>query len=118
VPAGHVAGGLVRRVSEDHDRELQPLRFVYGHHPYAFRSLLDDRRFVHLSLLCVVFDVLDKGPERGYASLEVPGHVDHSLTVCERLLTILPEGNARMGPDGLQQHGDGLRDGPVIAPRV
>src|SRR5262249_26437524 len=49
---------------------------------------------------------------------EVPSHVDHSLTVCERLLTILPEGNARMGPDGLQQHGDGLCDGPVIAPHV
>ena len=48
----------------------------------------------------------------------MPRHVDQPLTVRERLLTVLPEGDAGMGADGLQQHGDGLRDGPAVAPHV
>jgi hypothetical protein len=45
-------------------------------------------------------------------------HVDQSLTVRERLLTVLPEGDAGMGADGLEQQSDGLRDGPAVAAHV
>jgi hypothetical protein len=69
-------------------------------------------------MLRVRFHALDERPERGCASLEVPGHVDQPLTVRQRLLAVLPEGNAGMSPDGLQQHGDGLRDGPAVTPSV
>jgi len=42
-------------------------------------------------------------------------HVDQPLTVCERLLAVLPEGDPGMRPHGLQQSRDGLRDGRAVA---
>ena len=89
-----------------------------GHHPHAFGPLLDDRRFVDLSALGILLDAFDECAERGCASLEVPRHVDQPLTVRERLLAGRPEGDAGMGADGLEQHGDGLGDGPAVAPHV
>src|SRR5262245_57636038 len=54
VSARDVAGCLVGRVCQDHDRELKSLRLVYGHHPHAFRSLLDDRRLARLPALGII----------------------------------------------------------------
>jgi hypothetical protein len=48
----------------------------------------------------------------------VSGRINQPLTIGERLLTILPEGDASVCPDGLQKHRERLCNRPVVAPYV
>ena len=102
MPARRVAGCAAGRIGEDHDRKFQTLGLVDGHHPHAFGAFLDDRRFVRFAVLGVRLELVDKGPERGGAALEMARHVDQPLTVGERLLAGRPEGDARRAPAPLR----------------
>jgi hypothetical protein len=71
----------------------------------AFGALLDDRRVLHLTGLCVGFHMLYEGAERGRAALlEAPRQVDHAQAVGQRLLAGWPHRNSRVRPNRVQQH--------------
>ncbi len=63
-----VAGGVpccrAGRVRQDHDRKLEPLGFVDGHHPDALGPFLDDRRLSRLAVIGIRVDLLDEGSKR------------------------------------------------------
>jgi hypothetical protein len=118
VSARNCASGPVRGIRKKHDGEFQPLSLVHSHDPHAFRSLLHDRSLASSSSVSLRFNALDKGTERRRATLEAARHVNKPLTICQRLLAVLPERHPGMGPHAVQQCGDRFGDRTVVAPAV
>jgi hypothetical protein len=116
--AWRVTRRTASRIGENYDRKFQTLGLVHSHHPHTFNPFFDDRGLIGFAPLGVGLEFLDEASEGGSATLKMPSHVDQSLTIRERLLTIWPESNAGMGADSLEQIGDCLGDRPIIAPNV
>jgi hypothetical protein len=110
--AGEGAGGI----REHDDRKLQALRLVHGHQSHTLGALLDDWRFVDLAALGIDLELVDKGPERRRAALELPRHFNEPLDIGERLLAGRPERDPGMRTDAVEQPGDRLRDRAAVAP--
>src|SRR3984893_2630018 len=100
--ARRVTSRVASRVSEDHHWKFQALGLVYGHDPHTLGALFDDRSLVGLAAFGVSLELLDEGPERGSAPLEMPCHVDEPLTICERLLATRPKRDTGMRAQSLK----------------
>ncbi len=104
-------------IDEDHDRKLEPLRSMHGHHPNALGALFDDGRLLGLTCFCVSFYPFYEGTKRGRTALLEPARqVDHPQAVGERLLASSPHRNARVRPDSVQQPQYRLGNWTAVAP--
>ena len=98
------AGEAGRHVGEDDDRELEPLRGVDRHDPYALRVLLDHRRLGAGRAFRLLVQLLNEAAEGAAArELVTAGKIAHPLRVAQHLVAGGPERHRRLGP-GFGQH--------------
>ena len=107
------------RVAQHHDRELEPLGVVHGHHAHALGALLDHRRLGALAALGAVLEPVDEAAERGGAAgLEAARLLEHAQHVGQRLLAGRPDGDAGVRAGGVEEGGEGVGDRPAVAAQV
>jgi hypothetical protein len=89
---------------------------MYGRHPNALGTLLDDGRVLCLTSFGIVVHTLHEDTKRrGTTLLEASGQINHPQAVGQGLLAGQPHRNARMGTNRVHQHQYRLGNWATIA---